>query len=324
VLEEAQATPEDSREAAEPGETAAPAETPEAHSESVEAAADTPEPATPSWETPRAWDPSPSPVDENAGGSFGGTPSESVGYGAEEPAIITANETGGDGEPSAADTRPMPGNAPEGGGGWSTAVDPRLVSLGMMPGNGYVGDAATDDPAWQPASPAPDASPESSAPRSFEAPSGSDSFGQPSGWSDQPMTTSTEPASDSEPALIEHDPAARLAGLVPSSEHPATARIAEPVHAAAPVDVVPTQVVVTGLVSVASIASFKRHLARIPGVQSVGVSSGPEGEFIFKATHEPHVALRDVVPSLPGFGARVVNATDGALHVTARDPEADA
>jgi hypothetical protein len=59
-------------------------------------------------------------------------------------------------------------------------------------------------------------------------------------------------------------------------------------------------------------------------VQSVGVSSGPDGEFIFKATHDPSVALRDLIPALPGFGARVVSAADGALHVTAKDPEADA
>ena len=50
---------------------------------------------------------------------------------------------------------------------------------------------------------------------------------------------------------------------------------------------VTTRVVVTGLVSVASIAGFKRHLSRVSGVQSVGVSSGPEGEFVFEVTHDP-------------------------------------
>jgi hypothetical protein len=86
----------------------------------------------------------------------------------------------------------------------------------------------------------------------------------------------------------------------------------------------PTQVVVTGLLSVASIASFKRHLSRVPGVQGVGVSSGPDGEFIFKTTHEPGVALADVIPTLPGFGAEVVNAAEGTINVAAHDPEADA
>ena len=62
-----------------------------------------------------------------------------------------------------------------------------------------------------------------------------------------------------------------------------------------------TQVVVTGLVSVASIASFKRHLGRLAGVQAVGVASGPGGEFVFNVTHSPDVSFRDVIPSMPGF-----------------------
>jgi hypothetical protein len=114
--------------------------------------------------------------------------------------------------------------------------------------------------------------------------------------------------------------AARLAGLVPSSDAPASGR---PAAAQADADAATTLVVVVGLVSVASIASFKRHLGRVPGVHSVGVSSGPDGEFVFKASHEPSVALRDVVTTLPGFAARVVDSGEGILNVSARDPEAD-
>ncbi len=84
-----------------------------------------------------------------------------------------------------------------------------------------------------------------------------------------------------------------------------------------------TQVVVVGLVSVASIASFKRHLGRVAGVQSVGVSSGPDGEFVFAVTHTADANLRDAIPSLPSFQARLTSSSDGALHVTAHDPEAD-
>ena len=104
--------------------------------------------------------------------------------------------------------------------------------------------------------------------------------------------------------------AARLAGIV-----------AEPV--ATPADTVDTRIVVVGLVSVASIAGFKRHLSRIPGVGHVGVTSGPEGEFVFTATHEPSVVLRDVIPSLPGFAARITGDVDGGLAVTAHDPETE-
>lgn len=85
-----------------------------------------------------------------------------------------------------------------------------------------------------------------------------------------------------------------------------------------------TRLVVTGLVSVASIASFKRHLGRVAGVNSVAVSSGPDGEFVFSATHRPDVSFRDVVPALPGFGARVSSVSGDTVHVTAHDPESDA
>jgi F0F1-type ATP synthase membrane subunit b/b' len=107
--------------------------------------------------------------------------------------------------------------------------------------------------------------------------------------------------------------AARLAGLV----GPGT-------NEAPPVQLEPnaTQVVVTGLISVASIASFKRHLGRLPGVQSVGVSSGPDGEFVFAVRHTPDVILREAIPTLPAFQARVTSSSDGNIEVTARDPEA--
>ena len=85
-----------------------------------------------------------------------------------------------------------------------------------------------------------------------------------------------------------------------------------------------TSVVVIGLVSVASVAAFKRTLGKVTGVRSVGVSSGPEGEFVFKTAHDADVALKDVIPTLPGFGARVVAAGDGVVNVSARDPESEA
>ncbi|HET7727602.1 MAG TPA: hypothetical protein VFK54_09775 [Candidatus Limnocylindrales bacterium] len=87
---------------------------------------------------------------------------------------------------------------------------------------------------------------------------------------------------------------------------------------------VSTQVVVVGLVSVASIASFKRHLTRVDGIESVGVTSGPDGEFVFNVAHRVDVGLAEVVTTLPGFGARVTDSADGVIHVTAHDPETDA
>jgi hypothetical protein len=84
-----------------------------------------------------------------------------------------------------------------------------------------------------------------------------------------------------------------------------------------------TAVVVSGLVSVASIASFKRHLGRVAGVQGVTVASGPDGEFVFNVNHLPDVSFRDAVPTMPGFAARVTSSAEGTVHVTARDPEAE-
>jgi len=120
-------------------------------------------------------------------------------------------------------------------------------------------------------------------------------------------------SSDEEIPEIDDDAlAARLAGLVPGKNKG---------HAA---ETATTQIVVVGLVSVASIASFKRHLGRVSGVQSVGVSSGPDGEFVFAVKHAGDVVLRDAIPSLPSFQARVTGSSDGVVHVTAHDPEADA
>jgi hypothetical protein len=101
---------------------------------------------------------------------------------------------------------------------------------------------------------------------------------------------------------------ARLSGLVPGDASGSAG------------DTVTTKVVVTGLVSVASIASLKRHIGRLAGVSHVGVSSGPDAEFVFAVTHDPATSLRDLIPSIPGFAARVVGGGDGIISVSAQDP----
>jgi hypothetical protein len=116
------------------------------------------------------------------------------------------------------------------------------------------------------------------------------------------------------PAVADDALAARLAGLVPLEGGEADGSIA---------DTRVTEVVVTGLVSVASIAGFKRHLGRMAGVASVGVTSGPEGEFIFAVTHGPDLVLRDAIPAMPGFQARVTGGDENTVQVTARDPESE-
>jgi hypothetical protein len=112
------------------------------------------------------------------------------------------------------------------------------------------------------------------------------------------------------PTIAEEVVAARLAGLVPPSD------------AGDPSERLTTKVVVSGLVSVASIAAFKRGVARTQGVASVGVTSGPDGEFVFMVSHSPAVALKEVIVDLPGFGARVTGESEDGFVVSARDPEA--
>ena len=82
-----------------------------------------------------------------------------------------------------------------------------------------------------------------------------------------------------------------------------------------------TRVMVTGLVSVASIATFKRSLGRVPGVSTIGVASGPDGEFVFTVSHDAGIGLIEAIAGLPGFEARVTAETPGGLEVTAHDPD---
>ncbi len=112
------------------------------------------------------------------------------------------------------------------------------------------------------------------------------------------------------PTIAEEVVAARLAGLVPPSD------------AGEPSERLTTKVVVSGLVSVASIAAFKRGVARTQGVASVGVTSGPDGEFVFMVSHSPAVDLKEIIVGLPGFGARVTGESEDGFVVSARDPEA--
>ncbi len=143
-----------------------------------------------------------------------------------------------------------------------------------------------------------------------------------------------EPASgsadqDETAADLDPEAAAALAARIGAGgiEESYTDRLASllPNHAEGPADGEPrtTQVIVSGLVSVASIASFKRHLGRLAGVQTVAVASGPDGEFVFNVTHRPDVSFRDALPTMPGFAARVTSTDDSSVHVTARDPEAE-
>jgi len=116
---------------------------------------------------------------------------------------------------------------------------------------------------------------------------------------------------DDIPTISDDALAARLAGLVPAE--------GETVDG----DVRTTRVVVTGLVSVASIASFKRSLGKIDGVANVGVSSGPDGEFVFAVSHGTTIDLPGAITGIAGFAAQITSVSDDTVSVAARDPETE-
>jgi len=122
-------------------------------------------------------------------------------------------------------------------------------------------------------------------------------------------TDAAAAVADEIPTIADEVLAARLAGLVPDENSGSN-----PIQT--------TKVVVTGLVSVASIAGFKRHLGRLQGVTTVGVSSGPDGEFVFSVHHLPTIDLAAGIQGLPGFESRITSQGEGAIEVAARDPEA--
>jgi hypothetical protein len=111
-----------------------------------------------------------------------------------------------------------------------------------------------------------------------------------------------------------------LTKLAESSDAPAEAPAASPAARAS--GRVTTRVVVLGLVSVASIATFKRSLGRVSGVSAIGVASGPDGEFVFTVSHDAGLALGEAITALAGFDATITNQTSDGLEVAAHDPDA--
>jgi len=171
-----------------------------------------------------------------------------------------------------------------------------------------------EPPPFEPWSPVPEAP--ATAPASAPAAeTGSRIAAAPDQAEDGPPRTASEAAADADSApimaLVAVGPGGSASGVpvaepgstvVPAQDEDTTARggtsvaVDSPAVASrskagdnAPAEV--TQVVVVGLVSVASIATFKRMISRTAGVKSVHVSSGPEGEFIFSVTHQPAVDL---------------------------------
>ena len=85
---------------------------------------------------------------------------------------------------------------------------------------------------------------------------------------------------------------------------------------ATPVEVQPTEaitrLVVAGLASVPEISAFKTALVAVPGVISVSVTSGHEGDFVFSVLHATTTDLRTAVPGFGRFSPQLT-ADEGAV-----------
>jgi hypothetical protein len=129
----------------------------------------------------------------------------------------------------------------------------------------------------------------------------------------------TDPA---ETAPETDDSAATDAAVNEPSTAAATATASDAEVVTAPTPATKTQVAVIGLVSVASIATFKRLLARAAGIRTVQVASGPDGEFLFTATHDEGVDMPAAVAGIQGFDIEVLESEAGNVSARAVDPEA--
>lgn len=211
--------------------------------------------------------------------------------------------------PMSALTRPMP--EPDAGDQPDEPATPEPAAVAVTDETTET-ETVADDPAEtatevDPAETAPEADTADTAPEAEAAP--------------------VEPdfaAAEAEAAAFAGDPdeADRIAARLAAADEGVPLRVAS--NGATQADRATTRVTVVGLVSVASIATFKRSLGRAAGVSSIGVSSGPDGEFIFSVTHDPSVSLTDAITALPGFEARITAQTDGEIEVAAHDPDTGA
>jgi hypothetical protein len=83
-----------------------------------------------------------------------------------------------------------------------------------------------------------------------------------------------------------------------------------------------TQLLVSGLSSVAAISAFKGAVGQLPDVSAVSVTTGEQGVFIFNVGHEPDADLASALAGLGGFTVVLTDASDGSITVTANEAAA--
>ena len=78
----------------------------------------------------------------------------------------------------------------------------------------------------------------------------------------------------------------------------------------------------SGLVSVANIANFKRASPGRPASPTIAVASGPDGDFVFTVGHTLGAGLSASVEALAGFDIKITGESDDAINVAAQDRDA--
>lgn len=83
-----------------------------------------------------------------------------------------------------------------------------------------------------------------------------------------------------------------------------------------------TRVVVAGLASVAEISAFKSALVGVAGVNSVSVSTGHDGDFVFSVVHATTTDLRAAVTGFARFAPQLTADEDSVLTYAVGEPTA--
>ena len=83
-----------------------------------------------------------------------------------------------------------------------------------------------------------------------------------------------------------------------------------------------TNLVVSGLSSVAGIAAFKSVLVHVDGVSAVSVTAGANGDVLFTVTHDGQSDLRDAIQAMEAFETHLIADDGDTLSVAAREPAA--
>lgn len=128
-------------------------------------------------------------------------------------------------------------------------------------------------------------------------------------------------AAEAEAASFGEDLASETDSEVPATETVEAGQTEDLAAAVelAPAELASTRVVVSGLVSVANIANFKRSLGRVEGVSTIAVASGRDGDFAFTVRHTLGSSLSAAVKTLPGFDIEITGETEGTIVVAASD-----